>query len=155
MMQLKAIFSILLRRFEFELAQPKETYSNDCSKMVVAVQQPCRVRYRRRTPSAQRHSFGIQAAGARSQSDGPYRIRVDADLCQGHGVCVNEVPEVFSLERFQGGELELMLRQEQPSEDLKEAVERAVRHCPTQALRLERSRHENEALKIETQEETK
>ena len=155
MMQLKAIFSILLRRFEFELAQPKETYSNDCSKMVVAVQQPCRVRYRRRTASAQRHTFGMQAADARSQSDGPYRIRVDADLCQGHGVCVNEVPEVFSLERVQGGELELMLRQEQPSEGLKEAVERAVRHCPTQALRLERTRNENEALKVETQEETK
>ncbi len=26
------------------------------------------------------------------------RVRVDIDLCQGHGVCVNEAPEVFQLE---------------------------------------------------------
>ncbi|KAA8885563.1 cytochrome P450 [Nocardia colli] len=48
LMQLKAIFSILLRDWEFELAQPSDTYRNDHSKMVVQLQQPCRVRYRRR-----------------------------------------------------------------------------------------------------------
>jgi sterol 14alpha-demethylase len=48
MMQLKAIFSVLLRDFTFELAQPSETYRNDHSKMVVQLTQPCRVRYRRR-----------------------------------------------------------------------------------------------------------
>jgi sterol 14-demethylase len=52
MMQLKAIFSILLRRYEFELAQPPETYESDHSKMVVQLAQPCRVRYRRRTSAA-------------------------------------------------------------------------------------------------------
>ncbi|WP_327143257.1 cytochrome P450 [Nocardia sp. NBC_01327] len=48
LMQLKAIFSILLRDWEFELAQPSDTYRNDHSKMVVQLQQPCAVRYRRR-----------------------------------------------------------------------------------------------------------
>ena len=48
-MQLKAIFSILLRDFEFEMAQPSQSYRNDHSKMVVQLQQPCAVRYRRRT----------------------------------------------------------------------------------------------------------
>ncbi|MFA1549505.1 cytochrome P450 [Actinomadura chokoriensis] len=48
MMQLKAIFSVLLRDFEFEPAQPPETYRNDHSKMVVQLAQPCAVRYRRR-----------------------------------------------------------------------------------------------------------
>lgn len=48
LMQLKAIFSVLLQDWEFELAQPPETYVNDHSKMVVQLQQPCRVRYRRR-----------------------------------------------------------------------------------------------------------
>ena len=48
MMQLKAIFSDLLRSYEFELAQPPESYRNDHSKMVVQLQQPCRVRYARR-----------------------------------------------------------------------------------------------------------
>jgi sterol 14alpha-demethylase len=48
MMQLKAIFSVILRDYEFELAQPSETYRDDCSKMVIQLEQPCRVRYRRR-----------------------------------------------------------------------------------------------------------
>jgi sterol 14-demethylase len=48
MMQLKAIFSTLLREFEFELAQPAESYRNDHSKMVVQLAKPCRARYRRR-----------------------------------------------------------------------------------------------------------
>jgi sterol 14-demethylase len=52
MMQLKAIVGILLRRYEFELAQPPESYRNDHSKMVVSVRQPCRIRYRRRAAPA-------------------------------------------------------------------------------------------------------
>jgi sterol 14-demethylase len=48
MMQLKAIMSVLLRGFAFELAQPPESYRNDHSRMVVQLRQPCRVRYRRR-----------------------------------------------------------------------------------------------------------
>jgi sterol 14-demethylase len=49
MIQLKAIFSVLLRHWTFELAQPPDTYRNDHSKMVVQLAQPCAVRYRRRT----------------------------------------------------------------------------------------------------------
>jgi sterol 14alpha-demethylase len=48
MMQLKAIFSVLLRGWEFEPAQRLDSYRNDHSKMVVQLEQPCRVRYRRR-----------------------------------------------------------------------------------------------------------
>ncbi|WP_026414662.1 cytochrome P450 [Actinomadura oligospora] len=48
MIQLKAIFSVLLRDWEFELAQPPGTYRNDHSKMVVQLARPCAVRYRRR-----------------------------------------------------------------------------------------------------------
>ncbi|MFB9312997.1 cytochrome P450 [Nocardioides plantarum] len=48
MMQIKAIFSVLLRDFEFELVQPAETYRDDYSKMVIQLQRPCRARYRRR-----------------------------------------------------------------------------------------------------------
>ncbi len=50
MMQLKAIFCVLLRRYSFEMAQPPESYRNDHSKMVVQLKQPCRVRYQRREP---------------------------------------------------------------------------------------------------------
>jgi len=52
MIQLKAIFSVLLERFEFDLAQPPATYRNDHSKMVVQLAQPCRVRFRRRPAQA-------------------------------------------------------------------------------------------------------
>ena len=48
MIQLKAIFSVLLCRYRFELAQPAQSYRNDHSKMVVQLSQPCRVRYRAR-----------------------------------------------------------------------------------------------------------
>ncbi|HVC69542.1 MAG TPA: cytochrome P450 [Acidimicrobiales bacterium] len=48
MMQLKAIFSVLLRGWDFELAQLSDSYRNDHSKMVVQLQQPCAVHYRRR-----------------------------------------------------------------------------------------------------------
>jgi sterol 14alpha-demethylase len=44
MMQLKAIFSVLLLEWEFELAQPPEIYHNDHSKMVVQMTQPSLVR---------------------------------------------------------------------------------------------------------------
>jgi sterol 14-demethylase len=48
MMQLKAIFSVILRDYEFEMAQPSESYRDDVSKMVIQLEQPCRVKYRRR-----------------------------------------------------------------------------------------------------------
>ena len=48
MMQLKAIFSVLLRDYEFEMTQPSESYRDDVSKMVIQLAQPARVKYRRR-----------------------------------------------------------------------------------------------------------
>jgi sterol 14-demethylase len=47
-MQLKAIFSVLLRTYEFDMAQAPESYRNDHTKMVVQLAQPARVAYRRR-----------------------------------------------------------------------------------------------------------
>ncbi|MCA2226204.1 cytochrome P450 [Nonomuraea aurantiaca] len=49
MIQLKAIFSVLLRDWEFEPAQDPESYRDDHSKMVVQLARPCLVRYKRRT----------------------------------------------------------------------------------------------------------
>ncbi len=48
MMQMKAIFSVILRDFTFEAVEPLDSYRDDFSKMVIQLQQPCRVRYRRR-----------------------------------------------------------------------------------------------------------
>jgi sterol 14-demethylase len=47
-MQIKAIFSVLLREYEFEMAQPADSYRNDHTKMVVQLDRPSKVRYRRR-----------------------------------------------------------------------------------------------------------
>lgn len=49
MMQMKAIFSVILRDFEFEPAQPLASYQDDFTKMVIQLAQPARVRYRRRS----------------------------------------------------------------------------------------------------------
>ena len=48
LMQLKAIFSVVLPSFELSLAQPPESYQADMSKMVIQLEQPVRIRYRRR-----------------------------------------------------------------------------------------------------------
>ncbi|HVH17079.1 MAG TPA: cytochrome P450 [Myxococcota bacterium] len=48
LMQQKAIFSVLLRRFEFELVAPPQSYVDNYSAMVVRPKQPFMVRYRRR-----------------------------------------------------------------------------------------------------------
>jgi sterol 14-demethylase len=47
-MQIKAIFSVLVREYDFEMTQPSENYRNDHSKMVVQLAHPATVRYRRR-----------------------------------------------------------------------------------------------------------
>ncbi|MBS9532503.1 cytochrome P450 [Mycobacterium sp. M1] len=47
-MQIKAIFSVLLREYSFEMSQPPQSYRNDHSKMVVQLARPAKVRYRRR-----------------------------------------------------------------------------------------------------------
>ncbi len=131
MMQLKAIFSVLLRRFEFEMAQPSESYRNDHSKMVVQLEQPCRVRYRRRiaktAPVAR-----VEKSSAATEA-GQMRVRVDADLCQGHGVCAGEAPDVFRVDPGTG-KVELLL--DPPPAALRARVENAVRYCPTHALSL-------------------
>ena len=48
MMQLKAIFTVLLRDWSLELAQPSDSYKADMSKMVIQIEQPARIRYTRR-----------------------------------------------------------------------------------------------------------
>jgi sterol 14-demethylase len=53
MMQLKAICSVLLQDWTFELSQPPESYRNDHARMVVQLAQPCSVKYRRRVREPQ------------------------------------------------------------------------------------------------------
>ncbi len=136
MMQLKAIFSGLLTNFEFELAQPAETYRNDHSKMVVQIARPCRARYRRRRPKSTRTSERRRTSRNETAAAEGFRVRVDLDLCQGHAVCAEEAPEVFAVDHR---EHEVILRTDAPAPRLRTSVERAVRLCPTRALSIEDS----------------
>lgn len=61
------------------------------------------------------------------------KIIIDWDLCQGHGNCTGEAPEVFRLN--EEGNLELLM-EEAPLSMAKE-LDLAVRYCPTGAIRLE------------------
>ena len=61
------------------------------------------------------------------------RVRVDNDLCQGHGVCVSEAPEVFRLER--DGPVSILL--EEPPEEQRANLANALRYCPTGAISVE------------------
>ncbi|HEY8153585.1 MAG TPA: cytochrome P450 [Myxococcota bacterium] len=133
MMQLKAIFSVLLRRYEFEMAQPSESYRNDHSKMVVQLEQPCRVRYRRRAAPAVARPAEAQAATFVAGAVRALRVVVDRDLCQGHGVCAGEAPEAFQVDPKTGA---LVLLREIVTPELRARIEAAVRHCPTRALSL-------------------
>jgi len=64
------------------------------------------------------------------------RIVVDRDLCQGHGVCESEAPEVFAVPK--SGQVDI--RDETPSEDFRKKVEMAVKYCPTHALKIVEAR---------------
>jgi sterol 14-demethylase len=129
--QLKAIFSVLLRRYRFELAQPADSYRNDVSKMVIQLEQPCRVRYRRR--AAQELAAGATQVHSSAAAAGGRRIEVDRELCQGHGVCVSEAPELFEIDPEQ---LKVRLRRTDVPEELSAKAAKAVRYCPTAALKL-------------------
>jgi ferredoxin len=60
------------------------------------------------------------------------RVTVDLDLCQGHGVCESEAPTVFVL----GKNPTVTVLDDRPGEDVRSAVEAAVRYCPTSALHI-------------------
>lgn len=145
MMQLKAIFSVLLKDWTIEAAQPLDSYRNDHSKMVVQLAQPCLATYRRRTPGEVGGAIPSADAATEAAADGDvavaepnqtrttgWRIAVDRDLCQGHAVCEGEAPELFSVTKH--GDLTVL--DQRPPEDARAAAEAAVTYCPTHALSI-------------------
>jgi sterol 14-demethylase len=60
------------------------------------------------------------------------RVVVDPDLCQGHGVCESEAPAVFAV----GKDHKVTILDDRPPDELRPAVEDAVRFCPTHALSI-------------------
>jgi ferredoxin len=59
-----------------------------------------------------------------------YRVDVDLDLCQGHAMCELEAPDYFRVPKR--GKVEIT--DNEPPDDVRPDIERAVESCPTQAL---------------------
>jgi ferredoxin len=60
------------------------------------------------------------------------RVLVELDLCQGHGVCCSEAPDVFEMDGDK-----VKVKDASPSEDQRAAVLAAVKYCPTRAISIE------------------
>lgn len=140
MMQLKAIFMVLLRDWSFTASQLLDSYRDDLSKMVIQLAQPATVAYQRRgladdVAAAQATSVGDTLGGASAAGGSVRRIVVDLELCQGHGVCESEAPNVFAVNRNYKVEVaQAQVDLDDPA--TLETVEKAVRYCPTRAIGL-------------------
>lgn len=62
-----------------------------------------------------------------------WRVVADLDLCQGHQMCQSEAPQVFGFDRAAD---HVVLLQEHPDDDLRDAARRAVVFCPSVALSI-------------------
>jgi ferredoxin len=58
-------------------------------------------------------------------------VVADLDLCQGHQMCRLEAPEIFDRDPATD---EVVIRQPQPPDRLRDDARRAVRECPALAL---------------------
>ncbi|PWR22203.1 cytochrome P450 [Zavarzinia compransoris] len=146
MFQIKAIFAVLLRRYDFELVDAPESYVDNYADMIVQPKSPCRLRYRRRPASSFVSDYGKgeppPAAGkcpvdhgARARVEMPkITVAVDRGLCQGHAMCMGEAPDHFHV----GEDGVLRIVKEAVTEAEMAAVQSAINYCPNAALRLER-----------------
>ena len=60
------------------------------------------------------------------------KVVVNYDLCEANGVCEKFAPEVFRLDDDDN----LHLVVQQPGEELRDKVEKAVKRCPKAALAI-------------------
>jgi sterol 14-demethylase len=150
-LQIKAILALLLGQFEFELHG--DVIASDFHGLVVGPKEPCRVRYRKREQPSVTLSMAPElgraasidpdmaakaaAAGCPAHAHAPaakkLKVVLDRDLCQGHGVCVGEAPEVFRLAA--DGKVELTGAE--LTGELHGKVRAAAKYCPTRTIRLE------------------
>ncbi len=65
-----------------------------------------------------------------------YRIEIDHLLCQGHGVCMEECPEVFEVDYEGEGYAKVKLKTDSPPEALRTQVQDAVDYCPNRVIKL-------------------
>lgn len=139
MLQLKAIFSILLRRYTFELIDDKNAYRDDFTQMVVQPASPCRVRYLKRKSLNASAAESTPIIARESVPSGPsFQIKIDRELCQGHASCMAEAPELFQVD--DAGHVAVL--QENPPISLLAKARQAEKYCPTQAIKINLNNNE-------------
>lgn len=139
MFQIKAIFAVLLRRYDFELVDPPNSYVDDYGEMIVQPKSPCRIRYKLRdtshlkshTPQAAQNSSVCPMHAPKVEQR--YRINIDRQLCQGHAMCMGEAPDLFQVD----SQNILHIPNTTPALATLEKAQRAARHCPNQAIQIE------------------
>jgi ferredoxin len=65
------------------------------------------------------------------------RVRVDLDLCQGHGLCQEEAPEVFRVVDRPGEYPQVEVILEEPPGSLRDKLRAAERFCPNRVITVE------------------
>jgi sterol 14-demethylase len=134
MLQLKAIISILLRRYTFEMIGDQDTYQDDFTQMVVQPVSPCRIRYVKRKPKVESKIQATTQNATNSEDVGQsFHIHIDRQLCQGHATCMSEAPELFQVD----DEGNLTVLQENPNLAYLEMAKQAEKYCPNKAIKIE------------------
>lgn len=134
MLQLKAIYAILLRRYKFELVGSPESYQDDYTEMVVQPGSPCLVRYSKRANIQQEEAVTTNENSKAETTSKPncFKVEVDYDLCQGHANCMAEAPEIFQV----NDKGILTVLQESPDNTLLKKAQAAAKYCPTSAIKI-------------------
>jgi sterol 14-demethylase len=144
--QIKAIFAILLRRYDFELVNAPDSYQDDYKEMIVQPKPPCQIRYKRRDPESFSSKFGkseqanaqqcpMHAAKEEKPAEKVTKVVVDMGLCQGHAVCMGEAPEHFEVGDDSILTITKAVIDTNDEEDMAK-VKKAVEFCPNSALKI-------------------
>ncbi|WP_354700120.1 hypothetical protein DSM112329_00383 [Paraconexibacter sp. AEG42_29] len=62
------------------------------------------------------------------------KITINLDICDAHGQCVMEAPDLFALD---DDDEVVRLLDAEPGEEHRKVAERAVQSCPVQAIAIE------------------